>query len=367
MNRILAHFPLPGSGITALIWMLALSQSETAEVYSPVFGFLKYDCPANSDTVVSVPFHSSPRWAGRLSDAPSNQGGNVMRLSLKDSPSFATGELTDTPHLFLCRDQAGPTGRYFDIVAHGANTVDISALPADLGALTTDGLISIVPAWTLDRLFPADTQTTFHASGGPLASDRVSELLFFDDLTPGTSLAPTRRFYVTDAAWFEVGSFGEAGSTVVLPGQAFIVRHPSGVAMTEFVANQQVFGEVVSLPVRVANGKARDTMLALPRPVTVTLDQLDLGPGVFEESSSTDPGDRKDQLLVFDNASVLQNKGPSATYFRSGGQWLRDGTNAQSGSQSIEPSAGLLIRKAAGGSDQVLQWANAPTYDVTAP
>lgn len=367
MSRLLVFSPVKGSLFGVLMALTVSSLSEAAGAYSPVFGFLKYDCPASSDTVVSVPFHPSPRWAGRLSAVPSDQGSNVVRLSLKDSPSFATGELTDAPHWLLCRDAAGPEGRHFAIVAHGANTVDIAAAPADLGSLGLDGLVSVVPAWTLDRLFPPDTQTTLHASAGPLASVRVSELLFFDAATAGTSLAPTRRFYVTNTAWYEVGSFAEAGGTVIAPGQAFIVRHPAGVAMTEFVANQQVYGDIVSLSVRVANGKAADTMLAPPRPIPMTLDQLDLGPGIFEESASTDPGDRKDQLLVYDNANVLQNKGPSATYFRSGGQWLSDGTNTASGSQSIEPSAGLLIRKAAGVSDQILRWANAPTYDVSAP
>jgi hypothetical protein len=58
---------------------------------------------------------------------------------------------------------------------------------------------------------------------------------------------------------------------------------------------------------------------------------------------------------------------PAAIYYRSGGQWLRDGTNAVSDSVTIEPSAGLLLRKAAGGADSVVLWKNAPTYDVTAP
>jgi uncharacterized protein (TIGR02597 family) len=338
-----------------------------ATVYSPVVGFLKFDCPADSDTVVSVPFHPTPRWAGRLSAAPSNPVGNVFRIALKDSPSFAAGELTTTPHFLFCRDATGPEGRHFLITNHASDSVDISASAPELSGLTTDSQVSVIPAWTLDTLFPAATQTTLHPSTGPLATQRVSELLFFDQSTAGTSLAPNRRFYVTSGGWFEVGSFAAAGSTVIAPGQPFLIRHPAGVAATTFVPNQQVYGGKVTLAIPVANGKARDTMVSLPRPVALTLAQLDFAPGDFIESPSTDPGDREDQLLVYDNSQIERNKLPAATYYRSGGQWLRSGTNAVSDSVTIEPSAGLLLRKAAGGADLVVLWKNAPTYDVTAP
>lgn len=360
-------FSLATGFLSVVLSVAPLGETRAAPVYSPVVGFLKFDCPAGSDTVLSVPFHSAPRWAGRLLSAPSDRGGNVFRISLKDSPAFSNGELTGNPNLLFCRDAAGPEGRHFMIVDHGADTVDIAASAADLAGLTTDSQVSVIPSWTLDSLFPAGTQTTLHASTGPLATERVSELLFFDSGTAGTSLAPTRRFYVTSGGWFEAGSFAAAGSTVIAPGQAFLIRHPAGVAATTFVPNQQVYAGTVTLPIPVANGKARDTMLSLPRPVSLTLAQLDFAPGDFVESASTAPADREDQLLVFDNSQVEWNKLPAATYYRSGGQWLRDGTNAASDSVPIESSAGLLLRKAAGGADTVVLWKNAPTYDVAAP
>lgn len=360
-------FPSTALRASLLSLSMAVSGAFAATVYSPVVGFLKFVCPAGSDTVVSVPFHPSPRWAGRLLSAPTDQGGGVFRFDLKDSPSFANNELTSSPHLLYCRDASGPEGRHFPIVAHAADSVDVSAAAADLAGLTSDGLVSVIPGWTLDSLLPPASQTALHPSTGPLATERVSELLFFDDATAGTDLAPSRRFYVTASGWFEVGGFADAGSTSIAPGQAFVIRHPAGVAATAFLPSQQVYGGKVALAIPVANGVARDTMLGLPRPVPLTLDQLDFAPGQFVESASTAPGDREDQLLVFDNAATGLNKLPSATYYRSGGQWLRAGTDVASGSVQIEPSAGLLLRKAAGGADAVAYWVNAPTYDVTAP
>ncbi len=344
--------------------------SSAAEVFSPVVGFMKFDCLADSDTVVSAPFHPAPRWAGCAAGSPTNQGGGKARLALKDSPSFAAEELTSTPHFLYCRDAAGVhRGRHFLIVQHGADTVDVMASLADLGSLTTNGLVSVIPAWTLDTLLPPDSQTTLHASAGPLATERISELLFFDTATAGTSLAPSRRFYVTDTAWYEVGSFTEAGDTVIEPGQAFIIRHPAGVALTTFVPNQQVYGGPVSVMIGGSGSdKGRDTMIGLPRPVSITLDDLDFAPGQFVESASTAPGDRKDQLLVFDNTEALRNKQPDAVYFRSGGQWLRAESGfPAAGNRIIEPSAGLLVRRAGVSGAAPILWVNFPTYDVTAP
>ena len=362
------------SKVATILLSLALSgavagRAGAAEVFSPVFGFLKFDCPAASDTIVSVPFHPAPRWAGRAAGGPTDQGGGVSRISLKDSPGFATGELTGTPHYLYCRDTTGAhRGRHFLITTHGAATVDVQASLADLGTLTTDGLVSIIPAWTLATLFPPATQTALHASDGPLASERRSELLFFDAATSGTSLAPSRRFFVTATGWFEVGGYANAGATVLEPGQAFIIRHPAGVAATSFVPNQQVYGGLVTTAVRVSNGNPRDTMIALPRPVTMVLDDLDFGSGQFVESSGTDPGDRKDQLLVFNNATTMRNKQPDAVFFRVGGQWVRDTSGyPPAGQVSIEPSAGLLVRKATGSANETVFWVNSPTYDVSAP
>lgn len=352
------------------LFLVATGNLRAAEVFSPVFGFLKFDCPANSDTVVSAPFHRAPRWAGRAAGSPIDQGGGTARLSLKDSPSFAAGELTSSPHFLYCRDTSGDhRGRHFRIVQHGADTIDVTASLAELGTLTTDGLVSVIPAWTLETLFPPGTQTTLHASTGPLATDRVSELLFFDATTVGTSLAPSRRFYVTATGWFEVGTFSGVGNTVIEPGQAFLIRHPAGVAMTTFVPNQQVYGGLVTVAIGGAAAEAgRDTMIGLPRPVSLTLDDLDFAPGQFVESATTAVGDRKDQLLVFDNAEALRNKQPDAVYFRSGGQWLSAAPGSPAaGSQAIEPSAGLLLRRAAGTGTTPILWVNSPTYDVTAP
>ena len=173
---------------------------------------------------------------------------------------------------------------------------------------------------------------------------------------------------MTTTGWFEAGAYPAADNIVILPGQAFAVRHRATAAATIFAPLDEVSGEALSLTLPVADGSQQDTMVAPPRPTPITLDQLDLAGTAFEESASTAAVDRKDQLLVFDASIPSINREPSAAYFRSGGQWLRDTTGfPASGSVAIEPSSGLLIRKAAGTTASVPRWRNAPVYDLTIP
>jgi uncharacterized protein (TIGR02597 family) len=342
--------------------------SDAKDLVTPAVGYLRFDCLPASDTPLSVPFQRPSRWSGKLAAAPVDQGGGTVRLTLTGSPAFANGELTAAPHLLLSRAPAGAIGRHFAITAHSAASVDLAATPADLAGLINEDQISIIPAWTLATLFPAASQSTFHLSTGPLATQRGSELLFFNDVGEGINLAPSRRFYLTAAGWFEAGSYLSANDQVILPGQAFAVRHRTGAAATTFVPFDEVSGNIISLALPVAAGKADDAMVAPPRPTPVTLDQLDLTGLIFVESSSTAIGDRKDQLILFDATVAEMNRRPSAIYFRNGGQWKQDTTGfPSSGTTQIEPSAGLLIRKAAGTTASIPRWSNAPAYDLTTP
>lgn len=355
-------------GFQAILLSFATAGIAPAEdVYSPVVGFVRFDCLPASDTIVSVPFHPTPRWSGALSAVPGDQGSGVMRLYLKNNPNFASGELTATPHYLYLRDNSATEGRHYLITAHESNSVDVTVPPGELTGLAIDSLVSVIPGWTLATLFPPASQTTFHASTGNLASTRKSELLFFDRTTAGSNLAPNRTFFVTANAWVEAGAFANAGNVLIEPGQAFIVRHPAGVAQTAFVPSQQVYGGAYAVSLPYSTETARDTMLALPRPVPLTLNQLDLG-GAFEESATTAENDRRDELIVYHNATAALNKLPSAIYFRTGGNWVSAPAGSPAGTTSIEPSAGLVIRKArAGAAGAPLVWINQPVYDVTAP
>lgn len=353
------------AGLTATLPSLPVGAKDTV---SPAVGYLRFDCLPGSDTPLSVPFQRPARWSGKLGSPPAAQGGGTTRLALAGSPAFAAGELLATAHFLFVRDSTGPAGRHFPIIAHTAATIDVSSSPDSIAGLAEGDLVSVIPGWTLATLFPPATQSTFHLSTGPLASQRGSELLLFNDTGEGAALAPSRRFFVTSSGWLEVGDYSDAGDVIIPPNQPFVVRHREGAAATTFVPLDEVSSEGVALPLVTVNGSVKEVRLAPPRPVPASLDQLGLSGSVFTESTGTGPADRKDELVVFDGTAPGINRSPSAVYFRSGGQWLLDTTGfPSSGGTMIEPSDGLLIRKAAGTSATTSWWINLPVYDLTAP
>jgi uncharacterized protein (TIGR02597 family) len=341
--------------------------AQTVARTTPV-GYVKFTCLAGSDTAVSVPFHATPRWRGRLSAEPTSASGGLMRLSFAGNPGFATDSLINPPHYLYFPPNSAAAGRTLVIAAHAADSADVRATEAEVSGLVAGTPVQIIPAWTLNSLFPPSTQTTMHVSASPLLPDRRSEILFFDETTRGKTLAPTRRFFLTPAGWFESGTFLPAGGVTILPGQPFTIRHPAGSQPTNFVPHQQVFGGPVTIQIRTQTAGDQDTMVAPPRPVAVKLPDLGLNGGLFEVSPSTAPQDRRDQLMVFDNSTAAFNKQPSATYFRTPSGWVRDAPGfPAAGNVSINPSAGMLIRKATAANGNGATWVNQPNYDVTAP
>lgn len=207
-----------------------------------------------------------------------------------------------------------------------------------------------------------------HLSTGRLGEDRKSELLFFDTAAVGTRLAPSRRFFVNSQGWFDSRTYAPAGLEIIAPGQAFVIRHPTGVTATEFIPSQQIYGGAVVQSVRVSQGRAQDTVVSLPRPLPVVISGLGLGPDVFEESSGTAQGGRKDQLLVFNNLTPGLNKAPAATYFKTSGQWRQDTSGFPLANQvEVKPGQALLIRKAPGVTATRVIWSNAAFYNLNAP
>jgi len=350
----------------AIAGLLPMARGE--DLYSPVAGYLKIECPGGSDTRVSAPFHPVAVWSGPLAAAPQTVGGGIMRLSVELPVTIGVGAFVATPHWVLCRAPSDAEGRHFFVTAHNGSSIDVEGQAADWAGVSAGARVEVIPAWTLDKLFPPGQQSTFHLSTGRLAPGRGSELLLFNQVGRGAKLAPSRRFFITASGWLSVDGFVAAGDTIIAPGEAFIIRHPAGSAPTAFVVSEQVYGDVVRLGLRISGGTGQDTTIAPPRPVKIRLGDLEFAPGTFEESASTDPAVRKDQLIVFDNLTAGINKTPSGIFFRTGGQWVEDATGFPSANfVEIEPSAGFVIRKASGAADETVQWPNTAPYHLSSP
>lgn len=327
-------------------------------------GFVRVDCPAGSDTIVSVPFHQEAVYLGELSGAPALNGDQAV-LSLTGTPDFSDDELVLSPS--YVRFTAGVrSGCVFAVVANGAASVTVDLKGVDSSGIDLGDELKIIPYWTLDSVFPPGTQETVHLSSSAFASGRKTEIQFFDANSNGTELAPDQIYFLQGATWRQaVKGFPAAGEKVIPPGSSFLIRHPGTVVSTSFVSQQWVDTEDFVTPLETSDATAKDISVGLVRPVPVSLSELGLTTANgFVESPSPDPVQRKDELHLFDNADATINKLPSAVYFRTGGNWVLDDGNSYplSNDVSVSPGAGLLIRKSLSNDGATHVWINTPSY-----
>ena len=337
--------------------------SHADEVASRIVGYNVVDCPAGSDTIVSVPFHLPASFSGAVNGTPSANGSEVT-ITPKASPTFAANEFTTEAHYVQFVGAGARAGWTFAVSSHTASSITIDAGSEDLSDLADGDRFEVIPHWTLATLFPQATQTALHQSDSKLSTGRKSRILFFDETTAGISLAPDRVYFLTADGWFQsTAGLPAADDVVVPPGKAFVIRHPATETATEFIPHQVVVESSWSAPLEVRAAGRQDNAVALVRPIPVKLSDLGLG-AAFEESADNAGPNRADELLVYDNLQAAVNKAPSKVYFRAAGEWrLDDGsTYPPADDHEVLPSTGLVVRKAAGASDDTLRWLNTPTY-----
>jgi len=347
----------------ALMSWTGLCNSVSAEVLSRAAGHNTVVCAGGSDTVVSIPFHRPPSFSAAVNGSPVVSA-TTATISHKSERALENGDLTNEPHYLQFTDGGARSGSVFPISSHDASSITVDLGVDDLAGVTDGDRFQVVPFWTLATLFPKDTQSTIHVSAGKLAPTRKTRVLFFDDISQGSGLAPDRVYFLTTDGWFRSDrGFPVADNTVVPPGKALVIRHTSGDAGTTFIPRHLVFHGDYSTRLKTQIAGSQDNAIALVRPVPVKLSELDLET-FFSDSTSTAAGNRADELLLYDNVATGFNKQPAATYFKVAGQWRRDdgATYPVADDETIPSATGILIRKAANGSGSTLLWSNTPRY-----
>jgi len=363
-------------------------QSSVAQsVVSDPLGFNTVVCPPNSDTIVGVPFRPNGSQQGTLASAPAVSGDSAT-LTLAGSPGFTGDEFANTHYVKFT--SGAMDGHFFAITGNTSDTVTIDLNGDDISSVVADDSLLIAKFWTLDTLFPpAEATTTWtetpagsgtwvqdgHAivgSSGASLFVRKTEVLLPDKATQGVNLAAQDIFFIDNSAtsWVSASGAPNAGATQIWPDTYIIIRHPPSVA---HATSYKVSGEVemgqISLPLATRTDGHQDVAIAIPRPVDLRLDKLNLyESGAFIASPGTSLFVRRDELLMFDNAEAMRNKSASAIYFyhydsASGtGNWVNsaDGTNADA--DILPAGAGFIIRKYKTTDGATHFWDNTSSY-----
>lgn len=367
-----------------------------AQVTTEPIGFNKITCLANSDTIVSVPLRQQGSLHMTLTANPVVVGASAT-LTLAPG-SLTAGALTGHFLKFIDGDRAG---RWYNIQTATTGTANTdSAVTIDLngdtlGAATTGNQVRIAQYWTLDTLFPPAaaagvtgpttswTETpvgsgiwlpnghAIVASVSRFASGRRTEIRLPDLEAVGVNIAPSTTFYIYNSGWRKQGvSYTEDhGATQLNPDSYFIVRHPSMVShSTIYRCSGDVEMASFTIPLTVRASVKQDNAIGLPRPVDIALNDLGLLPGAFVASTSRFASGRKDELLVFNNASSSINKAPDRIYYYLNSGWRKQGESylTDFGTDTIPAGGGFLIRKAPDNIGSTVFW-NIPEIFATTP
>lgn len=347
--------------LLAALAMATATHAQTTVSSDPV-GFNSVTCLPNSDTICSVPFNSEVAFQGTLASAPSLNSGTATL-----TPSASVAWTTDQyKTLYYVRFISGvKSGMYYQVTTNAAGSLTVDLAGDDGSTIAAADQFKLCKFWTLGTLLPAATQTTAVPSSGNLGTQRRTEILFPDNITAGTNLAPTDKFFVVNTLeWRKaVSGFPNADNAILPPDTYFIVRH-NNINITNATTFTSVGGvETKDLATglsTIVTGQ-QDNFVSNGRPIPVRLADLDFSSTAFVDSAGNLGTQRRDQLLTYDNTTAVVNRSPSAIYFRVSGQWRKSVSGFPSADNDLLPAGvGFVIRKYQTADGFTKVWANNP-------
>jgi uncharacterized protein (TIGR02597 family) len=353
----------PSSFSSKIIASLALAIASAAtawgqaSVTTDAVGFNTVSCLSASDTRCSVPFSPETAYTGTISAATTAgvSAGQAL-LTASGTPAWTANQYAN--FYYVKMTSGAKDGMFYQVMANGTGDVTVDLAGDTLGVVAGDSF-RIHRFWTLSTLFPLATQTTIGASTGNLTTQRRTQVLLPNLTGAGINLAPSRIFFMVGPTaggfvgteWREATAGNvQANDTILTPDSYFIIRHPASVATTTFTVAGNVDATSNTTVLNVLSTGKQDNPVTHGRPVDVRLADLDLiSSGAFTPSTGNLTLQRRDELLVYDNAVAGINKAASAVYFYvSGtpGEWRKaTAGNVNADNDVIGPSQGFVIRK----------------------
>lgn len=361
--------------------ILATSVICAAHAMADPLGFNKIVCLTNSDTIVGVPFRMQGSPRDLMAGAPGAVEGNpdLAEITLQ-SVNLTPGSLD---RHYLKFDGGPRDGRWYDITANSATSVTIDLNGDNLDGVGSGNPVTITEYWTLDTLFPPDQATTswtenpenpgemiqnghaIRASTGTLAFERRTLVLLKNSNGEGINRAASAPFYIVNNQWRDAESDTNLGDTILYPDSNFTIRHPSSVLHpTTFRSWGEVDTSSHVLPLYTSTSGQRDILIGLPRPIDLTLSELNLWEsGAFVQSVGSLAFERRDLLLVFNNEQQSINKSVQHVYYHNGINWLEAGADQAIRDDALIPAgSGFIVRKYPNVSGETAFWNNTPPY-----
>lgn len=352
----------------------SLQRSYAEVIVAPPFGVNKITCLANSDTIVGIPFRKQGSLTTSIGTPTLVEGETDLWLIPLASLTLEADSLNNTHYLHMT--SGTHDGRWYDIVGNTTNSVTIDLNGDELTGVANGDSAVIAEYWTLDTLFPpdqatGDATTTGHAivgSSGTGSRSRMTEILYPDLVGAGINRAATKQYFIDSltAEWKDSEGNITAGNTILWPDVMFTIRHPSRVsASTAYIMNGEVITERMVIGLSTNDIGEHDNYIALPRPVDVALEDLNLGgTSAYVGSAGVGSRNRKDEILLVDNSVQGMNKSATIQYYYDSiaGIWRNAEGDTDATGDVIPAGTGFVIRKSSTVDGITHFWQQSPSY-----
>lgn len=341
------------------LWATATEEESSVAGRIATAGAVVNDVPAGSDTYFGVPLRGKVAFEGTIAAAGDVAQGK--RIVLDEAGDLEPDVLAGGYYLRVV--DGSHAGEYFTVVANDETGVTVDALGDPLAGLGAGDRVRVVRYRTLGELWPPATQTALVPSAGNFSFQRKSEVLFPDLAGMGIKRALSRRFFIAGGQWREdAAGFPNADAVALPPDTFLVVRQPATAGSRVFAVAGTVEPGTVSSWVFAEAAQDNDNHFAQPRPVAVRLDALGLE-SVMVASAGNFSFQRKDEVLIWDNAELAQKKAPARRFFLVGGSWREDTAGFPSADAAeFAPGAAFILRKKAAGTARTETWSQEPGF-----
>lgn len=299
--------------------------------YSSASGGMAVAFPADTDTVVSLPFQEPGVFAGRARSVGSST------IEAEKSEPWAPGRFHPGDASYVLQILDGPLeGTEYPITGNSETSVTVVGLETS-GAPIAGVRFLIRPRWVANEAVPGSLFS-------PVGSEDIPELKFPDTEGEGIDRPFAKTLTWSSSGWQASPSSSEA---LLIPQDAwFVARNKSAAVVTwtpigdvSHVSIQRSVGKELSGP--------HDTPLALPRPGNFSPVAAGLMSGGLLNESLT-MGEPGDILLGFSSPSGAIGRMPDATFYKHMGRFYRLGDEASGDLTELEilnGGTGWIIRR----------------------
>ena len=312
--------------------------------------------------IASLPFSGAPATSGIVS------AGTANSLTITDA-AFTTDQYRDR---YYVRIRSGvDNGLWTTIVSNTATTLFTAD---DVTTVVAGDAIEIVNHQTLDSVFPAALANILFvpSTATSVAGRKTTIHLIGPPPTIGINRAPGSggTFFYYSGKWRNTTATSvDAGTTILIPQQYYIIRNGGGASQTLQVLTAGAVNPSTIATYTERGGSAQgqnDNPLATGRPMDLSLNDLGLGgSSAFVDSLSTSLLDRRDTVWLFDNTRTGINRSPGSggIYFRYAGTWRRTTAPGVDVSTNLilQAGAGFVVRKSTNSVQQTEVWAETIT------